>query len=573
MTARSIVIIFITLGILIYFSSLLNGFVWDDEEQIVNNTLVHSLKNLPPFFQGSTFNTGGSGSLAGLYYKPLMNTAFSFIYSVFGQNAFFFHLFQVFLHILNTILVFYLFKKFFHKNIAVFLSSIFLVHPINTEAVSYISALQEVLFFVFGITALLLFDKNLKIKFLDQRVGKIIIPTILILLLVSSLLSKESGILFLLILPIFIYFFQKKKLFVSLIITSTSLVIYLSCRFLAGKISLISQGPSPIMLASFNERMQSIPQIIFYYLKTFFLPKDLSISQHWVVRTVDFKNFYLPLIFIIIFLILIFFWHFFLWQKSKPLFKITLFFSIWFVIGLFLHLQIVPLDMTVADRWFYFPMIGLLGIFGTMLTKFRITNFSNSKYFIFAALILLSLSARTFFRNFDWKDGLTLFSHDIKLQTESYDLENNLGTELFRAKRYGEAETHFLKSTQLAPYWWTNWSNLGVVVERKGRLEDAKNYYQKAIDQGNYHLAYENMAGLLLFKERGPKQAIEFTQLSLKKLPYNHKLWLILVLSYYQTGEKDKALTVAQKYFQLLPNQQSYYLYDKLTKNQPLNLE
>src|SRR3989344_9474682 len=96
-------ILLITLiGFILYANSLLNCFVWDDEEQILNNSLVHSVSNIPSFFKGGTFNVSGSPKLIGIYYRPLMTSFFSLLYTLFGPNPFFFHLFQVFIHTANS---------------------------------------------------------------------------------------------------------------------------------------------------------------------------------------------------------------------------------------------------------------------------------------------------------------------------------------------------------------------------------------------------------------------------------------------------------------------------------------
>lgn len=97
--------IIVILGFCVYLPTLFNGFVWDDEEQIVNNPQIQSLSNLPAFFSGSTFNAGGGGNLSGLYYRPLMTSSFTLVYSIFGLNPFFFHLVQVILHIANACLL------------------------------------------------------------------------------------------------------------------------------------------------------------------------------------------------------------------------------------------------------------------------------------------------------------------------------------------------------------------------------------------------------------------------------------------------------------------------------------
>lgn len=101
MKKNKIILLLILIGFLVYFKSLFNDFVWDDEEQIVNNSFIHSLINLPYFFQSSTFNPGGALIIGGAYYKPLMMVFFSVIYNLFGPKPFFFHLYQIILHIIG----------------------------------------------------------------------------------------------------------------------------------------------------------------------------------------------------------------------------------------------------------------------------------------------------------------------------------------------------------------------------------------------------------------------------------------------------------------------------------------
>src|SRR5262245_10868673 len=102
----------IIIGLVVYFNALFNGFVGDDNAQIVENRLIQSITNLPLFFQGSTFYLQQIGESVGVYYRPLLSTTFSLMYTVFGLNPFFFHLIQLSLHITNCILILLIFKKF-----------------------------------------------------------------------------------------------------------------------------------------------------------------------------------------------------------------------------------------------------------------------------------------------------------------------------------------------------------------------------------------------------------------------------------------------------------------------------
>jgi hypothetical protein len=83
------------------------------------------------------------------------------------------------------------------------LSLVFLVHPINSEAVLYISATQEVLYFVFGILAVLILA--------ETRTNTYYYLSIPCLLL--SLLSKETGALFMVVSLFYLKLFRKNHLY------------------------------------------------------------------------------------------------------------------------------------------------------------------------------------------------------------------------------------------------------------------------------------------------------------------------------------------------------------------------
>ena len=149
---RTYVFLIILIGLLLFTKGLTNGFVGDDELQISNNIKAHSIINIPSFFTGSTYENGGADSIAGIFYRPIMMSVFSLIYSVSGNDPLLFHLVQLLLHITNAALLFILLRRFFQNPTSFIISVIFLVHPVNSETVLYAANLQEVLFFFFGIT-------------------------------------------------------------------------------------------------------------------------------------------------------------------------------------------------------------------------------------------------------------------------------------------------------------------------------------------------------------------------------------------------------------------------------------
>ena len=488
--------IIIFLGLLIYGFSLFNGFVWDDEVVFQNS--------ISPF--DST------------YYRPATSVIRSTIYNIFGPRPFFFHFFQLIFHIVTAVFIYYLFKRFFKETLSLILALIFLVHPANVEAVSFASAMQEVLFTLTGLTGLYLFisSKNLSI-------AKIFLSTVILLI---ALLMKETAIVFFVLVFCYLFLFKKNKQNVLInysILIVILLMTYLLVRISGGNLYIHGQGLFPIMRVSFITRLMNIPLIIKYYLGMFFFPINLAIAQHWVIKLPSFINFFLPLILeVLLFLTAVIY-------SLKKKDKIFAFFFLWFLVGLLPHLQIIPLNMTVAERWLYFPMIGLLGMMGSII-KISNIKYQISKILFSLAIIIISIfSIRSFIRTLDWRNGLALFGHDIK-KTSSFDLQNNFGTELFRVGRYDEAKKYFKISTELAPYWWVNWNNLGAIYEREKNYQKAAEYYQKSINNGQYYLAYENLAKILVLHGKDQKKTEEFLKEVLKLFPKNENLLRINAL-------------------------------------------
>ena len=275
----------IIIGFVVFFNGFFNSFVGDDLGQIVGNIFIHSIGNIFTFFTGGKVFYSSLQSLIGIYYRPLYFSYYSIIYYFAGANAFFFHFVQLVLHITNTVLLFFLFKSFFKKQIALFLALVFLIHPINSEAVLYIADANDILFFFFGIIALLILQKYHSAKTL-------FIASLFILL---SLFSKESGVLFLLITVIYISIFDKKKFLSVLFANIVVFIVYMLLRLHAIGIGSYPSS-APISNLSIGERMINIPSIIFFYLETFFLPVNLASSYQWTYVAIDINHFFIPLL-------------------------------------------------------------------------------------------------------------------------------------------------------------------------------------------------------------------------------------------------------------------------------------
>jgi hypothetical protein len=549
----------------VFFNSLFNSFVYDDDLQIISNPLVHSFSNLPYFFMGGNFFDAGTSQIISVFYRPILSTVFTLIYSISGGQPFMFHLVQLLLHITNACLVYILFKKFFKNTLSFFLALVFLVHPINQEAVVYISDLQENLFFFFGMIALLISSSAIK------NMRKVLLVNVFLLL---GLFSKETAILFIPIIILYIYVWQRKtftKVYFFSILATT--IVYLYIRFFVVHVAKITDALVPIMQATFIERLTTMPAIMFYYLKIFFFPSQLALGYSWVVKSLTFSQFCLPLFVDLIFLSAIYFLGVIVRKTNKKFFPVYLFFVCWFVLGLGMHMQIVPLDMTVADRWFYFPIVGLLGIFGVVFSFNWHIKIHKNIIITIAVILIVLLSLKTIVRNTNWSNMLTLCQHDLKIVPESYSVQSVCGSELLKVGQYEDAKKHYAKAAELAPKWGSNWYQYGLSYEYTKDIPKAREYFHRSIQLSNEVNAYVSLAATYLKNENDPKAAKQIVEEGLKSYPRYQRLQLYLAVCEYKLGNKQKALDLATKIYQTNPTPESQYVLTQISINQEVKLQ
>ncbi len=531
------------IGLIVYANMLFNGFVWDDHTYILNNTQLHGF-NILGFFEQNIFNQSGQ-------YRPLIIVYFSILYNLFGNTQFFYHFIQLFIHSINACLLFILFSSFFKKKLAFFLSVVFLVHPMQVESVSYIAASASVLLFLTGITAFLIaknYPQNNRLKLLVY------------ILLLASCLIKETGVLFIFILLLYTLLFNKKRFIKEIFYSTGTLVIYFLLRIGLGQIHLDNRPLIPIARLDLYQRLINIPQVTLYYIKTFLFPEKLAVNQQWVILHPSLTNFLLPFIIDILFLGVLFGGAIFFYCRKKKCFSLYIFFTLWFLAALVLHSQIVPLDMTVADRWFYFDIVGLLGIIGVILSQIPFVHFKKLRPVIITAalIILATFSTRTIVRNTDWQTPDGLFTHDITVE-DNFLSEVQLSEELLLEKKYNEALQPAQKSVALFPNE-QNVYNLAYVYEVNGNLDAAKKEYYKALqapyispDNHHHYLATYEQQAILLLQTDETNKARTFIQSAISDYPDSSALWVGLAIADYRL-HNGEALAAAKQAVTLAPD-------------------
>lgn len=519
-------ILFLSLSYLLYGGSLGNKFIWDDLEQIANNPMVDKLENIPTFFKSATYWDPVDKHLKGAYYRPLSMAYYTLIVNIFGKKEFFFHLIQIFIHGINVFLIFVLFKRMFQGYLPLMLSLIFLVHPINSEAVVFVAS-HDVLFTLFGLIGLHICIK----KSISNR--RILFWGICMLI---SILFKEAGFIFILFTVLYKLLFNRKDLIKIITIGIITTLIWGILRYIIADISSISLSPNHMTILPLYKRLIQIPSIFLFYLRTYFFPNQLSLAQTWTIEKPDFSGFWLPLFILMFVNVVLIFIGVRIRSKNRAEGSLYIFWLTWFIFSTAIHFQIFPLYLTVADRWFYVPEIGLLGLLGVIINRILPKIHRVTKVFFMAVFItvITLFSIRVYIRVGNWKDGLTIYGHDSRI-TDSYIIENNLSNELFQINNISEAQYHAEKATRLAPFHMITWQNLGNVYQKEGKISQAVESYNQAIALGHPALSYEKLSIIYLLN-KDYASVFPLIKEGLIYHPFDGRLWLFLAIVQYQSG-------------------------------------
>jgi len=537
------------LGLVTYFSGLKGSFLGDDQGQVVNNPYIRSLSHIGTYFSGGTFYNGQT-KLVGVYYRPLMTTAYALIYSIAHLNPVGYHVFQLALNIFCAFMLFIIFRYFFEPIVSLVLAALFLVDPVNSQAVYSVASLQEPLFVAFGLVAFWI-----TIKCGVKRLGTVALIATLLLL---SLLSKETGILFVAAVVGYAAIANSGKwrellpLGLACIII---LAIYLILRVHA--VGLDSNpNLAPIDDLSLAGRLMNAPAIILFYLTKIIFPFSLAHAYYWVHKGLSLRYFAMPLILDLAIVGAAGYIGWKLFKRDTRQFVLFAFFVAWFVAGLALTLQVAPLDETVSETWLYFPLIGLLGALGVLYETYM-HKVSPRLVLALTAIVIVAFCVRTSIRGTNWSNGLTLDRHDISVSKEDYSSYDGIAQVLTQQNNFGEALQYSMRSVSIFPTS-TNLNTLGAIYMNQGHYAEAEEVYARGLTYSPLEQLYENNAELALVY--GNEQTNQhYLSRAITLFPQDGKLWDDIAIwddSHDDNADAKVAMVKSSKYESAKP---AYY--------------
>lgn len=367
---------------------------WDDQVQITNNVQVKndvSIKNTIEIF---------SSTVAHMY-QPLTTLSFNIEKNVFGLTALTFHSFSIFYHIANIILLFYLLCLLFpklDKYLLIIPCVVFAVHPINNEAVSWISARSTLMSCTFFLLATITYLNYLK-------KDRLLFYLLSLLFFILSLCSKVISVSFVFIPFVLDYVFGKyssvKRKRLWLVLSSKIPFVFIAVLFISialyTRYDFIENSVNNQNFSNYDFLLVIIEQYKWYISNTF-LPIDLQ-PQYKDLVSVSLLNY--------IWLIPISFFLYFIWKNRKN--NSVLLGATIFILGVLPVLKPKPMGHSfITDRYFYISIIGVL-----ILLTYLISKYQHKVIYYFSALLIVVLSLISFKNQKMWANSISIWNKVI----------------------------------------------------------------------------------------------------------------------------------------------------------------
>jgi protein O-mannosyl-transferase len=471
----------VVVSLAVYFNALFNGFVYDDDTQVLANAWIRDINHIPEMFSSSVAGFDkAAGHVISNYFRPMMHLVYMFNYYIFGLTPWGFHLVNILIHAGVSVMVFLLADLVFSKGgssaAAQFRSPpllaglIFATLPIHTEAVTWIASLPELSFTFFSLLSLYFY-----IRHREGPKGYYIFSVVSFSV---ATLCKETALTLPLILIAYDVAFtgEKERLaayFKRYVPYFMVMGVYMTMRYHA--LGGLAPNRSHRELDGYQYVINIFP-LFAQYLEKLIIP--IKLNAYYVLHPVS--SFFAAGCIIAFCAVTAFVLLTFLaLRKSK-----IAFFSLALIAIPLLPVLYIPGvgENTFAERYLYLPSSGFALFLVWLLTRTGRLFRKGSRTVIWVLLVLVGLySAGTISRNAVWKDDVILFEDTVKKSPDGSIPHGMLGYALAYRWHTDEAIEQYRIALALNPSNPVIHTNLGSAYGEKGFLDKAIEEFKTAI--------------------------------------------------------------------------------------------
>ncbi|MFQ5901743.1 MAG: tetratricopeptide repeat protein, partial [Thermodesulfobacteriota bacterium] len=585
-------LIIAVVGFLSYSNTFNASFHFDDTSSITDNPSIKDLSNIKAIWQftPTRFIT---------YLSLAVNYHFG------GLNLFGYHIVNLVIHILTAFLVFWFMRLILISVnpptpplskggikegfvtlpsglwiVPLFASLLFVSHPIQTQAVTYIIQRTASLATFFYLLSMVLYIKTrcgLRVTSYGlnpqpaTRNPQLKLLVLSLLSAVLAMFTKETAFtLPIAIVLIDFYFFspswsRMKGRITSLFPFLLTIFIIPFTMLITGKVEIgeIGRLASETQAITRWEYLLTQFNVVRTYVRLLFLPISQNLDYDYPISHTFFEG---STILSFLLLVLIVFIGIRLFKRNR----IMSFGIFFFFLALSVESSIIPLREIIFEHRLYLPSVGFvvvvsMGLFWFLeyLGKYRsTTSIRHYPLYLHMGLIFFITTAAgiaTYQRNKVWRDELSLWSDVVEKSPKKARGYHDFGLAYYRLDRYKEAIKEYQTALQLKPDYPKVYNDLGLASYGLRQYQKAIKEYKIALRLGpDFPKAHYNL-GVVYYTLGRYQEAIKEYRMAIQIKPDYPEAHNNLGNVYNSVGRWQEAIQEYQITIRLKPDYPKAY--------------
>jgi protein O-mannosyl-transferase len=491
-----ICLVLVAIILVVYAQSLYFPFInLEDPLNIVNNPYVQGKITLEKIYWAFT-----DGTWVTNYWAPLLWLSFLFDHQLYGLNAGGYHATNIFFHIANTLLLFFVLRRMTGSNWkCFFIAALFAVHPLHVESVAWVTERKDVLSTFFWMLTMWGYVRYTEQPGTMRYLG-------MLLFFALGLMSKPMLVTlpFVLLLLDFwplertrfqdenLSIREKKRIAKRLVWEKVPLLIMIVACSAAAFITQNKEGVVvPLAHTPLGVRAANVMVGYVEYIIKMIWPHPLAVLYPYPGPPPIAKSIAAAAALAMVTMSAV------RTYRKYP----------WFIVGWLWYLgTLVPVigwvvigPHAIADRYTYIPLIGLfITISWGISNLLERMNRKKGVIAFVATAVLVILIWLSWGQVKLWQSSIVLFEHAVKVTADNSVMHNNLGASLADEGRFAEAIPHYIEALRIDPLYVKAHINLGMALSVLGKTDAAMDHYAVAlkIDPGSATASYNMGAAL-----------------------------------------------------------------------------
>jgi len=478
-----------------YVPAMRGGFIWDDDYYVTENLPLRSAEGLARIWTDPTSEP---------QYYPLVHTTFWVEYQLWGQRALGYHVVNVVLHGLSTLLLWRLLVMLGLPTwVSWVATAVFALHPVHVESVAWITERKNVLSELFYLSAAWAYLKFARIDEPDigtggsRRAGTsgtrgswrwYALATVLF---ICALLSKTVTASLPAALLLVIWWKRGRINWRHVATLVPLLIVGAAMGIFTAHLEKYQVGTELIkdeLALSWMDRILVAGRAVWFYAGKLVWPRPLMfIYERWNVDASVWWQWVFPVAAGVIIVALVLLYR----RIGRGPVTAALFFggTLFPALG---FADVYPFRFSfVADHFQYLASIGLI-VLGTVAAA-RVLHGLRATKVIAAAAVLGALGWLTWQQGYIYNNSETLWRDTLAKNPGCWMAHNNLGRELMRSRKadlgqraadHAEAIEQFQQTLRLKSDDVVAKLNIGTVMRYQGKTDEAIEYFQQLVDHG-----------------------------------------------------------------------------------------